>query len=294
MSTSRDALVVEPAPGQRSDRTGVDHALVAVALGRPGVESLGDAGTSDPPPTDANLVRQLLVGSEDALAALYDRHGPRIFASVVRATGDRWIAAEVVQETFLALWNRAELFEPTRGSLVAWLLTIARNRAVDRLRAASRHDRAAAFSSLGNEDDDETSMAEWLVASAEPIAAGQPEPSPEAVLADWETRRAVTAALSVLGPLERRVIELAYGDGLSQSEVAARLGWPIGTVKTRTRRALRQLRERLTEREGPMQDRAAAGHFHDRGDGSGHRRDSARLLPISARPPEPSGCVACP
>jgi RNA polymerase sigma-70 factor (ECF subfamily) len=293
MSTSRDALIVEPASGQPRHRAGVDHPSVSGTPGL-GMEPLGDAFTPGPPPTDANLVRQLVEGYEDALAALYDRHGPTIFASVVRATGNRWMAAEVVQETFLALWNRAELFDETRGSLVAWLLTIARNRAVDRLRAASRHDRAAAFSSLGNEDDDETSMAEWLVASAEPIAAGQPEPSPEAVLADWETRRAVRAALSVLGPLERRVIELAYGDGLSQSEVAARLGWPIGTVKTRTRRALRQLRERLTEREGPTQDRAAAGHDHHRGNGSGRRRDSARLLPISTRPPEPSGCLACP
>jgi RNA polymerase sigma-70 factor, ECF subfamily len=293
MSSSSDAPVVEPAASHQSDQSGVDGVAVGGALDGPGVQSLGDAFTPDPPPTDVDLVGELLVGSEDALAALYDRHGPTIFASVVRATGDRWMAAEVVQETFLALWNRAERFDSTRGPLLAWLLTIARNRAVDHLRAASRHDRAAAFSSLGNEVADETSMAEWLVASAAPIAAAEPEPSPEAVVARGETRGAVMAALSSLDPLERRVIELAYGDGLSQSEVAIRLGWPIGTVKTRTRRALRHLRERLTGHEGQLHDPAAAAPVLG-GDGSGRRHDQAPPVRVNARPPELAGCLACP
>ena len=99
--------------------------------------------------SDADLVRQLIEGSQDALAGLYDRHARAVFATAMRASRDRGIAAEVVQETFLALWNRAELFDPSRGALPAWLATIARNRAIDRLRAAGRHERAATFSSFG-------------------------------------------------------------------------------------------------------------------------------------------------
>src|SRR5262245_54297208 len=82
-------------------------------------------------PCDARLVRNLIEGSEEALGALYDRHSSVVFAAAIRAGGDRAIAAEVVQETFLALWDRAERFDPDRGTLPAWLATIARNRAID-------------------------------------------------------------------------------------------------------------------------------------------------------------------
>jgi RNA polymerase sigma-70 factor (ECF subfamily) len=166
----------------------------------------------------------------------------------MRTGGDRWIAAEVVQETFLALWNRAELFDPSRGTLAAWLVTIARNRAVDRLRSAARHERAASFSSYARTPADQESMAEWLTASGELIGMAAPERGPEGELADKETRASIAEALGSLDPAERRVIVLAYEAGFTQTEIAASLGWPIGTVKTRTRRALRHLRERL---EGP-------------------------------------------
>ena len=86
------------------------------------------------PASDASLVRQVVAGSQDALARLYDRHGEAVYAAAHRTSRDGWIAAEVVQETFLAVWNRAELFDPARGTLRSWLLTIARNRAVDHLR----------------------------------------------------------------------------------------------------------------------------------------------------------------
>ena len=207
-------------------------------------------GWDSDPESDPGLVRQLVEGSHDALASLYDRHSQAVFAAALRVSRDRWIAAEVVQETFLALWNRAELFDPSRGSLPAWLLTIARNRAVDRVRAAGRHDRAAAFSSFGPGDAYDQSIVEWLTSSGELIGMAGPEPGPEMVLSDKETRALIQDALDTLAPVERSVIELAYGSGLSQSEIAARLGWPIGTVKTRTRRALRHLRDRL---EGPQE-----------------------------------------
>lgn len=221
-------------------------------------DSLPDS-TGDVVP-EARLVQMLVEGSEDALARLYDRHGPAVFAEATRTSRDRWAAAEVVQETFLALWNRAELFDPSRGPLRAWLMAIAHNRAVDHLRRASRHDRAAAFSSFAGGDEIDASTTEWLAAAGEPVAAAGPEPGPEMAFSSKETRASIEDALGALDPLERRVIVLAYDGGLSQSEIAASLGWPIGTVKTRTRRALRHLRDRL---EGPVAarpvDSAGAG-----------------------------------
>src|SRR5947207_14684184 len=89
-------------------------------------------------PEDAALVREVAAGSEDALGLLYDRHVSAVFATASRLTSDRQIAEEVVQETFLALWNRAELYDATSGSVGAWLYPISRNRAVDRMRAIGR------------------------------------------------------------------------------------------------------------------------------------------------------------
>jgi RNA polymerase sigma-70 factor (ECF subfamily) len=198
--------------------------------------------------SDSSLMGQLIAGSEAALASLYDRHAEAVFATALRVSQDRGIAAEVVQDTFLTLWNRAELFDRSRGAVPTWLLAIARNRAIDRLRAAGRHERAATFSSFGRGEADAQSTIEWLTSTGDLIGAAGPEPGPEMALADKEARESIQDALSSLSPLERRVIELAYDTGLSQSEIATHLGWPIGTVKTRTRRALRHLRERL---EGP-------------------------------------------
>jgi RNA polymerase sigma-70 factor (ECF subfamily) len=202
------------------------------------------------PLSDEGLVREMIGGSQTALSSLYDRHVDVVFAAAVRTSRDRGIAAEVVQETFLALWDQAERFDPVRGTLRSWLLTIARNRAIDRLRAAGRHDRAAAFSSFGQADQDDRSTAEWLTTSGELIGSAGPEPTPEVALASREERSAIQAAVAALDPMERVVIVLAYGSGLSQSEIAAKLDWPIGTVKTRTRRALRRLRDRLEDTAG--------------------------------------------
>jgi RNA polymerase sigma-70 factor (ECF subfamily) len=203
--------------------------------------------------SDSSLIGRLVEGSEDALAGLYDRHAQAVFATALRVSRDRGIAAEVVQETFLALWNRAERFDPSRGTLIAWLVTIARNRAIDHLRSVGRHDRAATFSSFDRDGWDDQATVEWLTSTGELIGAAGVEPGPELALADKETREVIQHALASLAPLEQRVIELAYGSGMSQSEIAAHLGWPVGTVKTRTRRALRHIRERL---EGPLADEA--------------------------------------
>jgi RNA polymerase sigma-70 factor (ECF subfamily) len=198
-------------------------------------------------PDDATLVRMVAGGSYDALASLYDRHGDAVFAAASRLTSDRGVAEEVVQDTFLALWDRAESFDPTVGSLSAWLHTIARNRTVDRLRAAGRRPQFAAPPSSADGGDSETQLLE-RAASVGTIVAGSVAPTgPEAALASKETRASIELALGAMASEERTVIVLAYREGLSQTEIAQRLGWPLGTVKTRTRRALRRLREALDE-----------------------------------------------
>ena len=209
--------------------------------------SFVDGVETDPGPTplpDAVLLEQVMAGSQSAFATLYDRHVDIVHRASLRVNSDRSVAAEVVQETFLALWDRAEMFDPERGSLASWLATIARNRAVDHLRRAARR-RATTFSSFGLDDMDDASTVEWLARTGSLVASAGAERTPEQALSDVETRASLDEALASIAPSERQVIDLAYGAGLSQSEIAARLNWPLGTVKTRTRRALRQLRERL-------------------------------------------------
>ena len=205
-------------------------------------------GRSAPPPADADLVAAVAAGSEDALAALYDRHAAAIHATALRLTGDRGVAEDVVQEVFLTLWNRAERFDPQRGSLAAWLGTIARHRAVDRLRAAGRRPRLV---SLSGDADEPAGSALERAFRAGGGAAPAPDEDPAAAAEAGEARAAIGAALAAMSENEREVILLAYRDDLSQSEIAARLAWPLGTVKTRTRRALRQLRLALADLYGP-------------------------------------------
>jgi len=204
---------------------------------------------------DAGLVRELAAGSHDALAALYDRHADAVFASAYRLTSDRGLAEEVVQETFLALWNRADTFDPSVGSLAAWLHTIARNRTVDRLRAAGRRPTLLPLSSVAGSgyggDEPDADALERVLASGAIVAGSMPSRSPEMEVALKELRGALQAALAEMPDVERVVIVMAYGEDLSQSEIAERLGWPLGTVKTRTRRALRRLREVLGSGVGP-------------------------------------------
>jgi RNA polymerase sigma-70 factor, ECF subfamily len=227
---------------------------------------------SDRPPNpalDSVLLRQVIAGSQDALARLYDRHARAVYGVARRTSGDDSIASEVVQETFLALWNRAETFDPAKGALSSWLLTIARNRTIDHIRFAKRHDKATTFSSFDPADGEDESSADWLTASGELIGVAGPEPGPEAAFANTETRAMLDAALATLTPAERRVISLAYDVGLSQSQIAAAEQWPIGTVKTRTRRALRTLREQL-EMSG----------------------EASSAVPVLTTRPEPAPCVA--
>jgi RNA polymerase sigma-70 factor (ECF subfamily) len=194
---------------------------------------------------DASLVREVMAGSHDALAVLYDRYVDGVFAAASRLMRDRQVAEEVVQETFLALWNRAELYDPAAGSLATWLHAIARNRTVDRLRAAGRRP-SLVRPSAGLRDLDDSAALDRLAGMGSVVGGSAPTPGPESVAESAAVREVVQEALVQMPDAERTVIVLAYEEELTQSEIADRLGWPLGTVKTRTRRALARLRGVLT------------------------------------------------
>jgi RNA polymerase sigma-70 factor (ECF subfamily) len=193
---------------------------------------------------DAVLVLAVATGSEDAFGALYDRHAAGVHAVALRMTGDRGTAEEVVQETFLALWNGAEVFDPGVASLGTWLRSIARNRAVDRLRAAGRRPQLVALPG-GAGDDDAFAALDRLDPDLAVFGGAVRDPDPVQAAEAVDTREGIAEALAGMPDDERTVILLAYQQELSQSEIADRLGWPLGTVKTRTRRALARLRSLL-------------------------------------------------
>jgi RNA polymerase sigma-70 factor (ECF subfamily) len=185
--------------------------------------------SGDEPPVavpDEDLLRRVRARDEAALVALYDRHAALVFTVAMRVVGDRALAEEVLQDTFLRCWTGAELWQPGRGRVSGWLLRIARNRAIDLLRSRQHQARLRESTPL-----------------PEPGRAGGPaeQDESEAIV----TRQAVVAALNALPPAQRRVIELAYYGGLSQTEIAQQLGEPLGTIKSRTRAAMDHLRVSL-------------------------------------------------
>jgi len=177
-------------------------------------------------PTDSELVARIAQGDERAFLMLYDRHAARVHSLTLRILSDPMLAEEATQDTFLKLWSRARLYLNERGSLILWLLTIARRTALDRLRLEGRRP----MLSDANDPDDL-----WQTI---PDQESLPEES------RW---RSLHFAVQSLQPEQRQVIELAYYQGLSQSEIAEVLGWPLGTVKTRMRTAMDHLRQKWNE-----------------------------------------------
>ena len=198
---------------------------------------------------DARLVARIASGEETAFVIAYDRHAGFIFGSVARFLGDREAAAEVVQDAFVTLWRRARQFDARSGSLLTWLLAIARHRAIDRLRAEGRRPardsiRLDALTSEGGSGGSSASaeIPRELIADA--------NTDPATVATRRWTQAVVRTGISELPDNERQVILLGYAQDLSQAEIAERLEWPLGTVKSRTRRAMAQLRASL----GPITD----------------------------------------
>jgi RNA polymerase sigma-70 factor, ECF subfamily len=180
---------------------------------------------------DGELVAQAARGDERAVGRLYDRYGAVLYAVAYRIVGQRADAEEVVIEAFAQAWRDAPRFEAGRGSVAGWLTMIARSRALDLVRARSRRERITASAAA---DRPETSP-----------AMGDFRPDPARALDHDERRRQVEQALTLLSPPQRQAIELAYFEGLSQSEIAERLQEPLGTVKTRVRLGMQKLRESL-------------------------------------------------
>lgn len=174
-----------------------------------------------------DLLERVAKGDRAAVMALYDRFAPTLMAVALRVTGAHSEAEDVVQDAFARAWREAATFDRARGSAAAWLVTLARNRAIDAVRARKRR--------RGHEDD---------LVRDEPVATTAPA-TPEGSVVDAERAVAVRAALDTLRPEQRAVLELAYFSGLSHSEIAERLDQPLGTVKTRIAQAVKRLRDEL-------------------------------------------------
>ena len=174
---------------------------------------------------DAELVQRLQKRDPRALGELYDKYGRLAYSLIFRIVRDTGTAEDLVQETFLRVWNRSAGFDGERGALGGWLLAVARNRAIDYLRSAGGKMRNA----LELEETAHPSLYMDL----------------EKEVLNSDKARRLRKAMETLSTNQREAIELAYFEGLSQTEMAERMGQPLGTVKTWVRTALKHLREEL-------------------------------------------------
>ncbi len=198
------------------------YALVEVRLER---------GTENMPDSDGQLVRTLANGDSGALETLWDRHSRPTYSLAIRMLRDAGWAEEVVQDVFVRLWSKPEMYDPSRGSLRTWLLTVTHHAATDGLRGKRGTARTR---DAGPDPLDKV------------VSIGE-GPEEEA----WRNVRAehVQAALSELPSAQREAIELVYFQGLTQMETAEHMDQPLGTVKSRLRLGLRKLRDSLAEIE---------------------------------------------
>jgi RNA polymerase sigma-70 factor (ECF subfamily) len=182
---------------------------------------------------DGSLVAQLRIGDAAAFAALYDRYAPQVHGVARVILRDEHLAEEATHDVFLGLWRQPQAFDPARGPFVAWLLRIARNRAIDLVRR--RREEPFAVPPRG-EAEPWTHPVDRLV---------DPEPDPADQAVGRFVGQEVRAALARLSPDHRRLLELAYFGGLTQREIAERLDRPLGTVKTQIRTAMQRLADLL-------------------------------------------------
>jgi RNA polymerase sigma-70 factor (ECF subfamily) len=185
---------------------------------------------------DEALIARLAAGDRSALGLLYDRYAGPVYALVLRIIADRQAAEDLLQEVFLRVWQRAATYQATRGRPLTWVLGIAHNLAIDEVRRRQRRPQ-------GVEERDDATVDSLLAA----MPSEEPGPAEQA----WERlcRAQISAALEQLPPAQRAIIELAYFEGYTQSQMAERLGEPLGTVKTRLRLGMQKLRE-LLQRQG--------------------------------------------
>jgi RNA polymerase sigma-70 factor, ECF subfamily len=182
------------------------------------------------PDNPLHLIQRMATGDRDAFASFYDRYAALILTFATRLLQVRADAEDLLQEVFLQVWRQAKSYDQARGSPEAWIMTMTRSRAIDKLRSRRRKDESA-----GSPRE-----------SSRPEGVG----TVESGAAESEARLTVHGALAQLPEAQRVVLELAYFDGFTQSEIAARLGEPLGTVKTRLRTGLERLRGFLGAKSG--------------------------------------------
>lgn len=199
--------------------------------------------TASPELSDPDLLRCIVRRDEGALALLYDRHSRLVYSVALRMLRSAADAEEVLQETFVRVWSRADTYESALGSAAGWLTRIARNRAIDRIRA--RKARRNVDATLMPDSTDRF----------DPVGRTRPGPeaeptttvTPEVTLQEAATAGMVRGALGRLPDTQRALIEAAFFEGYTHSELAERFGVPLGTVKARIRVGLLALRSQLAQ-----------------------------------------------
>jgi RNA polymerase sigma-70 factor, ECF subfamily len=177
-------------------------------------------------PDDFALMQGIAAGDQAALGALYDRHSGLVFTLAQRILHDRMAAEDLLMDVFWEIWSRGDRYDPTRGSPISYLMTLARSRAIDRRRSSAKHSRVR----TGSEPfDGPIPTAEFTGPETNAIAG--------------ELGERVRAAMSKLDVTQRQAVELSFFDDLSHSQIAERLGKPLGTVKTNIRQGLIHLRQ---------------------------------------------------
>jgi RNA polymerase sigma-70 factor (ECF subfamily) len=194
-----------------------------------------------PEPTDEALVARVVAGDLAAFSLLYDRYDRPVYAMASHLLGAAE-AEDVVQEVFLRLWRGVDQFDERRGRFAPWFLAIARHEVLARLRRRSREQRLA------------------LVEDIDRLLAAAPDPAIDVEEQVWQRERGalILAALNELPPEQRRVLVLAYFGELSQTTIAASLGWPLGTVKKRVRLGLQKLRQALASHDAAADNGSVA------------------------------------
>jgi RNA polymerase sigma-70 factor (ECF subfamily) len=188
---------------------------------------LDDSGWGAQSATDITLMAAIAARDDSALATLYDRYGGIVFAQCLRAL-PRPAAEEVVIEVFWELWDKADRFDPSRGNPAAYILGVSRSRIIDKLRADGARKWQSDVASPGD-------------------PATLPNSTPLDDMVSNEQRKRVCDALAKLTPGERNLVDMAYFGALSQSEIAERLGQPLGTIKSQIRKAITRLRDLLAD-----------------------------------------------
>ena len=183
---------------------------------------------------DDELMGRLAGRDLAAFETLYDRYGDLVYSVSLRVVGDTYVAEDVTQDVFVRVWRRPEQFDVSRGKFVTWLLSVARNRSIDHRRSQARRMRHEALPSTDEEED------------VLPSDDSRDDPAAATVLSD--DCAAVRAALEVLPAEQKLAIQLAYFGGLTQQEIANKLGQPLGTVKTRIRLGMQKMRGALQPR----------------------------------------------